>query len=141
LREEGSLPKQLEELIGGVDRVLVDAPCSGTGALRRNPQSRWHLSPLELDGLPAKQGRILDRFAPLVRSEGLLVYATCSILRAENEEVSESFLARHPEFSLRPSGELLGEALAEQVGNGRVLRLYPHVHGTDGFYAVAFVRS
>lgn len=141
LSEDGILPKQLEGLIAGVDRVLVDAPCSGTGALRRNPQSRWHLSPLDLDGLPAKQGMILDRFAPLVRSGGLLVYATCSVLRAENEEVSESFLARHPEFSVRPSAELLGEALAEQVGDGRVLRLYPHVHDTDGFYAVAFVRS
>jgi len=141
LEEQGGLPPELQNLIGGIDRVLVDAPCSGTGALRRNPQQRWHLSPLELAALPAKQAGILDRFAPLVRSGGLLVYATCSVLSSENEEVSDRFLACHPEFTLRPSTELLGSTLAEQVGDGRVVRMYPHRHGTDGFYAAAFVRS
>jgi len=141
LSESGSLPKALGAHIAGVDRLLIDAPCTGTGALRRNPQSRWHTSPLDLQRLPSLQAQILDRFAPLVAPGGRLVYATCSLLEDENDRVVAGFLERHDQFAILPVSEILGSQRAEQLGDGRVLKLYPHVHDTDGFYAVALIRE
>lgn len=103
------------------DRVLVDAPCSGTGVLRRHPEHRWTVGPLS--ELVALQSSILERASGLVRPGGRLIYGTCSVLPVENEGVVEAFAQRHPEFA--PSG---------------TLRTAPHTHGTDGFYGAVLQR-
>jgi 16S rRNA (cytosine967-C5)-methyltransferase len=115
--------------------VLVDAPCSGLGALRRNPDARWRLEPAEVDSFPPRQRAILERYARLVKPGGRLVYATCSINQAENEDVRATFVAAHPEFEPVP-------ALPAAVGLGRgaEVQLLPHRHGTDGFYIAALRR-
>jgi 16S rRNA (cytosine967-C5)-methyltransferase len=111
--------------------VLVDAPCSGVGVWRRNPDARWkHLGP-GLEELVPLQANILDSAARLVKAGGVLVYATCSLLPDENEQQIEKFLAEHPDFSLVPCG-LEGEDY---------LVLTPARHQTDGFFAAKMVRS
>ena len=127
----------LGDLVGRADRVLVDAPCSGLGALRRNPDARWRLHPDDFARFAALQKTLLERFARLVKPGGLLVYATCSLAREENEGVAEQ--ASLPGFSRQPVSELLGP-LAPALGVERDLRLWPHRHGTDGFFAAAFRR-
>ena len=119
------------------DVVLVDAPCSGLGALRRNPDARWRLTPEEVASFPPRQAEILERYAAPVKRGGRLVYATCSIHRAENEEVRAQFIARHPEFA--PASVFEG-ALATSLPGSEV-QLLPHRHGTDGFYIAAFRRE
>src|SRR5262249_47367256 len=89
-------------------RVLVDAPCSGLGVLRRNPEARWRLTPDEIGAFPARQLALLESYAPLVEPGGRLVYATCTFLRAEDEGVVEAFLARHDSFRVMPVKEILG---------------------------------
>lgn len=138
--ETGPLPSSLASWMGLADRVLVDAPCSGTGALRRNPEARWHLSPLEAAAKPPVQSAILDRFAPLVRPGGVLVYATCAVGSAENDAVTDAFLKRRTDFRTVPLADMLGEERAAELG-GDCLRLRPEVHGTDGFYARVMRRS
>ncbi len=123
----------LSRLSGKMHRVLVDAPCSGTGTLRRNPDIKWR--PVDLPEIAAVQKRILARAATLVRPGGRLVYATCSLLRAENEDVVEAFLAENPSFRLLPVSEVLARQRVDLPMDGPMLRLYPHVHGTDGFFA------
>jgi 16S rRNA (cytosine967-C5)-methyltransferase len=122
------------------DRVLCDAPCSGVGVLRRNPEARWRLTPGDLDELPARQRAILDRYAPLVAPGGRLIYATCTVLRRENDEVIDGFLAAHPEWEEVPAKEIVGGARAAAIGDGRRLRLLPHLHDTDGFFAAVVRR-
>ncbi len=141
VEDEASLPPALAQQIGRADRVLVDAPCTGTGALRRRPGARWQLSPLDLDRLPDVQNSILERMAPLVAEGGRLIYATCSVLQRENEAVIEVFLSRNPSFRLLPVAEVLGAARGKEIGDGRVLRLLPQVHGTDGFFAAVLERT
>lgn len=126
---------------GPADLVLVDAPCTGTGALRRRPWTRWSAHVADLQRLPREQGEILERAASWVAPEGRLVYATCSLLREENDEVVDRFLAAHPDWQLLPSGEVLGAQRADEIGDSGVLRLYPHRHDTDGFYAAVLTRS
>src|SRR5437764_1004577 len=89
---------RIADLAGQADVVLVDAPCSGLGALRRNPDARWRLDQAEVDSFPPRQREILQRYAALVKPGGRLIYATCSINRAENQDVRADFLARHPGF-------------------------------------------
>jgi 16S rRNA (cytosine967-C5)-methyltransferase len=113
--------------------VLVDAPCSGTGTLRRNPDIKWR--PLDLDALTAGQRAILEAAAALVRPGGRLVYATCSLLREENEDVVEAFLAAHPRFHLASVSDILARRQVVLPATGDCLRLWPHRHGTDGFFA------
>ncbi|WP_298282510.1 RsmB/NOP family class I SAM-dependent RNA methyltransferase [Acidocella sp.] len=120
---------------GKFDRVLVDAPCSGTGTWRRNPDARLNLTETDLAELTAKQAEILDIAQKLVRPGGKLVYATCSVLNDENEAQVEAFLSRHPEFSLEPLSQpapLAGQAF---------MRLSPRGFGTDGFFAAKLVRA
>jgi 16S rRNA (cytosine967-C5)-methyltransferase len=132
---------RLDELRGQADVVLVDAPCSGLGALRRNPDARWRLDRAEVDSFPARQREILRRYAALVRPGGRLVYATCSINRGENEEVRAAFLAEHPQFVPIPPSELLGAERAAALGAGPDdVQLLPHRHGTDGFYIAGMQR-
>ena len=124
------------------DKVLVDAPCSSLGALRRGPDHRFRLNPAEWSKLPAEQGAILDRASEQTAPGGLLVYATCTIRRAENEEVADNFLARHSDFSgVNPSGaELLPPGKDAKRGIG-FFRALPHRHGTDGFFAALWRRG
>ena len=127
---------RIADLRGSADVVLVDAPCSGLGALRRNPDARWRLEVDEVDSFPPRQREILERYAQLVKVAGRLVYATCSINRGENEEVRASFLSAYPEFE--PT-QVLPEATG--LGAGADVQLLPHRHGSDGFYIAAMRRS
>ena len=126
---------RLVELSGQADVVLIDAPCSGLGALRRNPDARWRLEESEVDSFPARQREILERYARLVKPGGRLVYATCSINRRENEEVRSAFLSAHPDFE--PA-----QALPQSVGLGvgSEVQLLPHRQETDGFYIATMRR-
>jgi 16S rRNA (cytosine967-C5)-methyltransferase len=117
------------------DRVLVDAPCSGLGVLRRNPEARWRLTPEDLVELPKIQREILERYLPLVATGGRIVYATCTVARAENDAVFDAFLAAHPELEPVPAKEILGGERARAIGDGARLRMMPHLHDTDGFFA------
>ena len=132
-RIEHERDTKIKRLAGKVDRVLVDAPCSGLGTLRRNPDLKWRQSADSVAELAAKQAAILDAAAKLVRPGGRVVYATCSLLTAENEAVVAAFLAAHPDFTLTPaSGVLAGHGVAV---DGDFLRLLPHRQNTDGFFA------
>ena len=122
---------------GGFDRVLVDAPCSGTGTWRRNPDARLRLAEQDVAELVQRQAAILDRAAPLVRAGGRLVYATCSLLAEENEAQVSAFLDRHPAFVLRPPRQVWALAAPE---TGDFLTLSPLRHGTDGFFAAVLER-
>jgi 16S rRNA (cytosine967-C5)-methyltransferase len=128
-------------LKGKADRVLVDAPCSGTGTYRRKPDARYRLNPEDLAFHVERQKALLERFSTLVKPGGRLIYGTCSILREENEAVVEDFLSRHPDFTVRPVSEELGPELGEKVSQGPFLRLAPHLHGTDGFFGAILVRA
>jgi 16S rRNA (cytosine967-C5)-methyltransferase len=135
----GENDARTRRLAGKIDRVLVDAPCSGFGTLRRNPDLKWRQGPQAIDELAAKQGRILGAAARLVKPGGRLVYATCSLLREENDAIADAFAAAHAQFQPLDCGELLaGQRIAME---GRRLRLWPHLQGTDGFFAAAFVRT
>jgi 16S rRNA (cytosine967-C5)-methyltransferase len=123
------------------DRVLVDAPCSGTGTYRRKPDARYRLTPEDLANHVARQKALLDRFSTMVKPGGRLIYGTCSVLREENEAVVEDFLSRHPDFSVRPVTEELGPELGPKVSSGPFVRLAPHLHGTDGFFGAILVRA
>jgi 16S rRNA (cytosine967-C5)-methyltransferase len=131
----------IASLKGKADRVLVDAPCSGTGTFRRKPDARYRLTPEMILDHVAKQKRLLERFCQMVKPGGRLIYGTCSVLREENEQVVEDFLARHPDYSVRPVAEELGPELGAKVGPGPFLRLAPHLHGTDGFFGAILVRA
>lgn len=136
--------ERIKRLSGKIDRVLVDAPCSGLGTLRRNPDLKWRQSPQAIAELQAKQTAILNSAARLLKSGGRLVYATCSLLDAENESIAEAFSAAHPEFKLLDAGEQLARAhvaQAERLVDRGYLRLWPHQHQTDGFFAAVWERS
>jgi 16S rRNA (cytosine967-C5)-methyltransferase len=130
---------RVRRLQGKADRVLVDAPCSGTGTLRRNPDIKWRS--LDLDALGAGQRAILDAAAALVRPGGRLVYATCSLLREENEDVVGAFLAARPNFHRMPVSDILARRQVALPVTGDDLRLWPHRHGTDGFFAAVVERA
>src|SRR3989344_4503354 len=119
--------------------VLVDAPCSGTGTLRRNPDIKWR--DIKLAELMDTQQRILAAAAELLKPGGRLVYATCSLLKEENEDIVEKFLAARPDFHVIPVNEILERRHIPLSMTGDALRLLPHTHHTDGFYAVALERN
>lgn len=139
ITDEAKLPD--EARVGGWDRVLVDAPCSGIGTLRRNPEARWRLTPQAIAGFPARQLGLLVTYAPLCAVGGRLIYATCTILDQENDKVVERFLAERPDFVRVPVKEIWGRELGEKVGDGLTLRLMPQTHDTDGFYAAVLRRK
>jgi 16S rRNA (cytosine967-C5)-methyltransferase len=138
LSGEGDL--RARRLAGKLDRVLVDAPCSGFGTLRRNPDLKWRHAEAAIGELAAKQARILEAAARLVKPGGRLVYATCSILPGENEAVADAFSAAHTDFRPLSCAELLA-AQRIPLDTGERLRLWPHRHGTDGFFAAAWQRA
>ncbi len=122
------------------DAVLADAPCTGTGTWRRNPDARGRLAPADLDELLPRQSGILDIGAGLVRKGGRLVYATCSLLVEENEAQVSAFLARHPDFATLPLAACWPAGVGPAPGEGPFLFLTPLRHGTDGFFAAALER-
>lgn len=139
--------ERIKRLAGKLDRVLVDAPCSGLGTLRRSPDLKWRQTPETVAAQAELQRRILASAARLLKPGGRLVYATCSLLPQENEAVAEAFSAEHRDFEVVPVAQLLAEAQVTDAlslcrrEDGRFLRLWPHRHGTDGFFAAAWQRS
>ena len=130
---------KVKRLAGKIDRVLVDAPCSGLGTLRRNPDMKWRQSPQSVAELNAKQTAILAGASRLVKAGGRLVYATCSLLDEENQAIVEQFLATHEDFTLVPMHEVLAEQkIALEMQD--YLQLTPQRHQTDGFFAAVLQR-
>jgi 16S rRNA (cytosine967-C5)-methyltransferase len=132
--------QKIKRLAGKIDRVLVDAPCSGMGTLRRNPDLKFRQSPQSVAELTQKQASILAAASRLVKPGGRLVYATCSLLQEENRGIVDAFLADHPGFSLRPANETLAQQLIA-LDTGDYLQLSPLQHGTDGFFAAVMERA
>jgi 16S rRNA (cytosine967-C5)-methyltransferase len=130
---------KVKRLVGKIDRVLVDAPCSGLGTLRRNPDMKWRQTVETVAEMRTKQTSILASASRLVKVGGRLVYGTCSFLDEENEEVVAEFLQSHPDFALVPMHEVLGEQkIALEMQD--YLKLSPHRHQTDGFFAAVLER-
>ncbi|HEY0846194.1 MAG TPA: RsmB/NOP family class I SAM-dependent RNA methyltransferase [Noviherbaspirillum sp.] len=131
---------KVKRLAAKIDRVLVDAPCSGLGTLRRNPDMKWRQTPESVVELNAKQTSILASAARLVKPGGRLVYATCSLLDEENEAIVEQFVASHPDFTLIPMKEVLAEQKIS-LEMDTYLKLSPQIHQTDGFFAAVLERK
>lgn len=125
---------------GGFDRVFVDVPCLGTGTWRRNPDAKWRAQPQDLAELVERQQQILRSAARLVQPGGRLVYATCSLLREEDEAQAEAFLATAPDFALMPAARAWKETIGGASPAGDYLFLTPARHGTDGFFVAIFER-
>ncbi|MBQ9578747.1 MAG: RsmB/NOP family class I SAM-dependent RNA methyltransferase [Ottowia sp.] len=142
----GAGDQRVRRLAGKIARVLVDAPCSGLGTLRRNPDMKWRQSPEKVKALVQQQREILASAARLVQPGGRLVYATCSLLREENEDVAAAFEAAHPQqFAPVQAVQVLATAGVPAAGKlcgdgGRFLQLAPHTSGTDGFFAAVWQR-
>ena len=130
---------KIKRLYGKIDRVLVDAPCSGLGTLRRNPDLKWRQSPHSIEELKTKQAAILSAAAGLLKPGGRLVYATFSFLAEENQEIIDGFLAAQPQFTLLNCAELLMQQKIP-LDTGKFLQLSPQLHQTDGFFAAALTR-
>ena len=131
---------KIKRLAGKIDRVLVDAPCSGLGTLRRNPDVKWRQKPDAIGEMQQKQAAILDGAARLLKGGGRLVYATCSLLDEENDYIVEQFLAAHEDFVLVPMNKVLAEQKID-LEMGDYLKLLPHKHQTDGFFAAVLERK
>jgi 16S rRNA (cytosine967-C5)-methyltransferase len=148
-RLEGLKPRLARKM----DRVLVDAPCSGLGTLRRNPALKWRQTPKTIEEMATLQAAILQSAARLVKSGGRLVYATCSLLKDENEAIAQQFSNANPEFEMRQVGDVLTQLKVENAaslcsGTGlegstglEYLRLWPHIHHTDGFFAAIWQKK
>jgi 16S rRNA (cytosine967-C5)-methyltransferase len=136
--------ERIKRLAGKIDAVLIDAPCSGLGTLRRNPDLKWRQTPQAVAELAVKQAAILQSAARLLKVGGRLVYATCSLLDEENEQIAQAFSAAHPGFTVLPALQVLTEQKipqAETLCQGNYLRLWPQVHHTDGFFAAIWQRT
>lgn len=134
---EDGYPDTVEKLVGRMSRVLADVPCSGIGALRRNPEARWTLTSLGLSRLPEVQLAIARRALGLVAPGGRFIYATCTVLRSENEDVVDRLLQSRPGLQLVRAAEIWGKDFAAPLTDpsGTFLKLLPHIHDTDGFFA------
>ena len=134
LLDAGREAEMLDAWRGKADAVLVDAPCSGTGTWRRNPEARWRLTPAQLARYVQTQANLLDVAAGLLRPSGRLVYVTCSLLDEEGAGQVDAFLARHPgwraDVASIPGGRLRGKGV----------RLTPSYDGTDGFFIAGLFR-
>ena len=140
--------ERIKRLAGKIDRVIVDAPCSGLGTLRRNPDLKWRQSPQAVQEMTAKQASILASAARLLKPGGRLVYATCSLLPEENEAIAAAFTAAQPGFTPLDAAEVLAqlkvpgaESLCRGAEGHRYLRLWPHRHATDGFFAALWTKN
>lgn len=143
----GPSDDRVKRLAAKADAVLVDAPCSGMGTLRRNPDLKWRMGPERIEALQLQQLQILASAATLVKPGGRLVYATCSLFAKENSDVVEAFLSSHSQFSRESCQEVL---LSQRIQCPQAwqaftpqgdLMLWPHRSGTDGFYAASLVRA
>jgi 16S rRNA (cytosine967-C5)-methyltransferase len=133
--------KWVKRHAGAFDRVFVDVPCLGTGTWRRNPDAKWRMRPEDLAELVERQQQILRSAARLVRPRGRLIYATCSLLREEDEAQAEAFLAATPDFGALPIARVWAETTGGASPGGEdYLRLTPARHGTDGFFVAIFER-
>ena len=140
---------RVKRLTGKMDRVLVDAPCTGLGTLRRNPDLKWRQNLQAVEEMAVKQAAILQSASRMLKSGGRIVYATCSVLPQENEAIAEAFSAANPDCVALPVGEVLTELKVENAltlcsggENGQLyLRLWPHRHGTDGFFAAVWQKK
>jgi 16S rRNA (cytosine967-C5)-methyltransferase len=142
----GAQHDPVADLSGACDLVLVDAPCTGVGTWRRNPDAKWRTRPGALEQRMKSQDEVLERAHEFVKPGGRLVYVTCSLLCEENEDRVSAFLARHPEFSAEPATETLAKAGLSALDDaasphGPGLRLTPARHDVDGFYVAALLRS
>lgn len=141
--------ERIKRLAGKMDRVLVDAPCSGLGTLRRNPDLKWRQTLQAVEEMTVKQAAILASAARLLKPGGRLVYATCSILPQENEAIAEAFSTAHADFQPLEAGALLDHLQVPQAASLcsggetglRYLRLWPHLHQTDGFFAAIWQKK
>jgi 16S rRNA (cytosine967-C5)-methyltransferase len=133
----GDAAKPAEAFRGVFDRILLDAPCTGLGTLRRNPEIRWRIAPADLDKCMQVQKLLLDRAANCVRPGGRLVYGVCTFTPEENEIVIGDFLNNRPAFKLIPPDNL-PPALIDSKG---FFRTYPHLQGMDGFFGAVLVRT
>lgn len=141
--------ERVKRLAGKIDRVLVDAPCTGLGTLRRNPDLKWRQTMATVQEMAAKQAAILQSAARLVKSGGRLVYATCSLLQQENEDIAAAFTSVNVDFEPVVVGEVLqglkvagAQGLSDGKENGALyLRLWPHLHATDGFFAAIWQKK
>jgi len=131
----------IASLVGQADRVLVDAPCSGSGTLRRKPDAKYRLTEAEVTEHAARQKELLARFAPLVKPGGRLVYGTCSLLAEENEQVVDDFLRAHPGFELFDARKSLPEAAHRLVDARGLFHADPLSADTDGFFAAVLLRK
>ncbi len=140
---------RVKRLTGKIDRVLVDAPCTGLGTLRRNPDLKWRQNEKSVAEMAVIQTSILQSAARMVKSGGRLVYATCSVLPQENEAIAQAFSAAHPDFEALPCAEILtglkvtdAQKLCAGGEDGALyLRLWPHKHATDGFFAAVWQKK
>ncbi len=139
---ERDATKSLKDLLetGEFDRILVDAPCSGLGSLRRNPDARWRVRPEDFEALSKIQRAILESAASVLRPGGSLVYSTCTITHEENEDVIRGFMATRSQWQIAQREEAPA-AIQKLIDDDGFLRLLPHRHGMDGFFAVRLIRS
>lgn len=137
----GGADRRIARLRGKVDCVLIDAPCSGLGTLRRSPDAWWRVDDAWLDDLTSIQHSLLDQYAAVPRAGGRIVYATCSTLARENEDQVRAFVDRHTGWRVEHAGEVLARVDAPVTDVGEMMRLWPHRHGTDGFFAAVLVRE
>jgi 16S rRNA (cytosine967-C5)-methyltransferase len=148
VRTPKSIGTEIDDLQGRMDLVLIDAPCTGTGSWRRNPDAKWRVRPGALEQRGKDQAAILDRAASLVKKSGRIAYVTCSVLAEENGDQVRNFLARHPEFAVVPPGEVAG-ALGERsflfrravLTTEEGLLMTPRRTETDGFFVAVLTRQ
>jgi 16S rRNA (cytosine967-C5)-methyltransferase len=148
VRTPKSVGGEIDDLAGHMDRVLIDAPCTGTGAWRRNPDAKWRMRPGALEQRVKEQAEILDRAVPLVKKGGLIAYITCSVLEEENGAQVRAFLARHPQFAIQPPAEVarsLGDRGSIFIKAARLsdegLSMTPKTTDTDGFFVALLRRA
>jgi 16S rRNA (cytosine967-C5)-methyltransferase len=122
------------------DRILLDAPCTGLGVLRRNPDIKWKVKPKDFHRLHLLQTQMLSRVAPLLKPEGVLVYSTCTVSSEENEATLQGFLSEHPNYHLESARPYLPPGCGGMVNPMGALQTWPHKHGVDGFYAARLRR-
>ena len=123
------------------DRILLDAPCTGLGVLRRNPDIKWKLKPKAFRRLHLLQKQMLERLVPLLKPGGSLLYATCTVSEEENGETVQGFLAEHPDYYLESARPYLPPGSAGVLIRSGAMQTWPHRHGIDGFFAARLRRT